>query len=405
MATPARVAADGAAAYPWYIAGVATWFLAFGLQGVVVSTLAALELGVASGRMAGVQMAQQLPAFVFILLGGAVADRVDKRALLIGLYLATAAVVLALGFGVQTGRLSYEVVIAYALAISTLSAFMMPARDALLSDVAGGNLMRAVTVLAMTQWGMQAIGSSLGIVGRKGGVLPLIGLQAAVLIAGVPALLRLPRPAPQPEGARRALRLGELAEGVLEVARSPVLLPVALLSVALGTLFIGPFQVVFPLLVRDYYHGDVGDLALLYTSFPLGTIAGSALILWRGGIHRKGMAQLYALGSGAVCMGVLALGLPFPVALCATTLFGVGGAFFMNAGRTLFQEHASPTSRGRVLSVYTLAFMGAAGAIGAPLAGLLNAQLGPLGASAFAGGAMLVVVGTFAVATDVRKLV
>ena len=83
MATPARVATeDGASAYPWYVAGVASWFLGLGLQNVIVSGLAALELGASPGQMAGVQMAQQLPGFGLILLGGAVADRVDKRALL-----------------------------------------------------------------------------------------------------------------------------------------------------------------------------------------------------------------------------------------------------------------------------------------------------------------------------------
>jgi MFS family permease len=353
--------------------------------------------------MAGVQMAQQLPAFALILLGGVVADRADKRALLVGLYLAAAVIALALAGALRLGWLSYAIVLGYVLAISSLSAFVMPARDALLSDVAGPNLMRAVTMLSMIQWGTQALGSMLGVVGRSAGVLPLIGLQALVLLASVPALLRLPAHV-RADGPPRALRLGELADGVREVARSHVLAPVTLLSVALGTLFIGPFQVVFPLLVRDYYRGDVGDLALLYTTFPLGTIAGSGLILLRGGVRRKGAAQLVALGFGALCMIVLALGLPFPIALAATTLFGMGGAFFMNAGRTLFQEHATPANRGRVLSVYTLAFMGASGAIGAPLAGLLNATLGPLGACGVAGVAMLLVVGVTAVATDVRKL-
>ena len=404
MATPARVAGAAREAWPWYVAGVATWFLAFGLQGVIVTTLAALHLHVASGAMAAVQMAGQLPTVALILLGGAVADRADKRALMVALHLIAAAVVAALALGLEAGWLSYGVLVAYALAVSTLSAFLMPARDAMLSDVAGANLMRAVTMLALTQWLMQGLGSFLGMAGRRVGVMPLIALQAGVLLAGVPALLRLPTRAPAPASERRALRLSDLGDGVREVARSRVLLPCALLAMALGTLFIGPFQVVFPLLVRDYYHGDVGDLALLQTSFPVGTIAGSMLILWRGGIHRKGRAQLLALGFGALCMLVLALGLPFPLALCATTLFGLGGSFFMNSGRALFQEHAGQASRGRVLSVYTMAFMGSSGLLGAPLAGVMNAQLGPLVSCGVAGVAMLVVVGAIALATDVRKL-
>jgi MFS family permease len=389
--------------YAWYVAAAGTWFLAFGLQGVIVSTIVAMQLHGDSSAMSAAQMAQQLPGFGLILLGGAVADRVDRRALLIALYLGAAALVAVLGLGAELDWLSLPVVIGFVLAMGTLSAFVMPSRDALLSDVVVGNLMRAITVMTLIQFAMQALGSVFGVAGRYVGILPLIGLQCAVLLAGVPALAKLPRPAAAT--ARRALRLGELADGVREVVRSPVLGPVALLSIALGTFFIGPFQVVFPLLVRDFYRGDVAELSLLYTAFPVGTIAGSALILARGGVRRKGAAQLLALAAGALCIGSLGLGPPFWAALLVTVLFGIGGAFFMNAGRTLFQEHANPASRGRVLSVYTLTFMGASGVFGAPLAGWLHAQLGPLGACLAAAAAMLVVVGTVAVTTDVRKLV
>ncbi len=389
--------------YAWYATAAGTWFLAFGLQSVIVSTIIAMRLHGDSGAMSLAQMAQQLPGFGLILLGGAVADRVDRRALLVGLYLGAAALVIALGLGAELEWLSLPVVIGFVLAMGTLSAFVMPSRDALLSDVVAGNLMRAITVLTLIQFAMQAVGSGLGVAGRYLGLLPLIALQAGVLLIGVPALLRLPRSAPS--GAPRALRFGELLDGVREVARSPVLGPISLLSLALGMFFIGPFQVVFPLLVRDFYHGDVADLSLLYTAFPLGTITGSALILARGGVRRKGAAQLLSLGGGAICIGSLGFGLPFWAALVVTVLFGVGGAFFMNAGRTLFQEHANPASRGRVLSVYTLTIMGASGVIGAPLAGWLHAELGPLGACSAAAGLMLVTILTVTVTTDIRKLV
>jgi MFS family permease len=391
--------------FAWYVSASGTWFLAFGLQGVIVSTIVAMQLHGDSRAMAATQMAQQLPGFGLILLGGAIADRVDRRALLIALYLGAAGLVAALGLGVEADWLSLPVVIAYVLTMGTVSAFVMPSRDAMLSDLIVGNLMRAITMLTLIQFAMQALGSAFGVAGRYVGILPLIGLQMAVLLAGVPALARLPRPVRSPDAPRRALRFGELADGMREVVRSPVLGPVALLSVALGTFFIGPFQVVFPLLVRDYYKGDIAELSLLYTSFPIGTIAGSALILWRGGIRRKGAAQLIALAAGALCLGALGLGLPFWGALIATVAFGVGGAFFMNAGRALFQEHATSANRGRVLSVYTLTFMGASGVIGAPLAGWLNALLGPLGTFGACAAMMIAVVGTVAVASDVRKLV
>ncbi len=388
----------------WYAIAAGAWFLSFGLQSVIVSSLVALELHGDSRAMALAQMAQQLPGFGLILLGGVVADRVDKRALLIALYASAAALVLALALGIEAGLLSLALVVGYVLAMGTLSAFVMPSRDALLSDVAGGNLARAVSVLTMTQWGMQALGNASGMLGRRVGVLPLLGLQLVVFVVALPALLRLPRHAPVAGEPRRALRLGELADGVREVMRSPVLGPSALLAVALGVLFIGPFQVVFPLLVRDFYHGDIADLSLLFMAFPVGTILGSMLILARGGIRRKGSAQLLALAFGGLCLGSLAFGPPFWAAVVLVVLFGLGGAFFMTAGRTLFQERATPASRGRVLSVYTLAFMGASGAIGAPLSGWLNASFGPVATCGICAGLMLVTIGVVTVTTRVRLL-
>ena len=390
-------------AWLWYVVAAGTWFLSFGLNGVIVPALVTQHLRGGGTAMALAQSSSQLPAVVLILIGGAVADRTDRRRLLIALHLVAAALTAALAFGVHAGALSMPLVVAYGVGMGTVSAFLMPARDALLSDVSGGNLMRAVSVLTMTQWGMQALGSFSARIGANVGIVALIAIQAGILLVGAPAIARLPRRAR--EGPKRAaLTVSELLEGVGEVARSPVLAPVALLAIALGVFFIGPFLVVFPLLVRDYYAGDLADLSLLFGCFPLGIIASSAWILARGGVRRKGVAQLASLGIGALCMIALGLGLPFPVALSIVFLFGLGGAMFMNASRTLFQEKAPPAHRGRVLSVYSLATMGASGLLGAPLSGLLVGRLGPLATCTLAGVAMLLVIGSFTAFTRVREL-
>jgi MFS family permease len=182
------------------------------------------------------------------------------------------------------------------------------------------------------------------------------------------------------------------------------LLPSELLVAAVGVLFIGPFMVVFPLLIRDYYGGDELWFGLVQAAFPVGTIMGSLLILLRGGIRRKGLAQVGALVAGSVCLAVISLGLPFVGTLIAIALWGSAAAVFMNSGRTVFQERASAENRGRVLSVYTLGFIGAAGLIGAPLCGLLVEAVGPLFACAVNAGSMLVVVAAIAVSTPILSL-
>jgi MFS family permease len=383
--------------------GAGTWFLSFGLNGVIVPALVTQELRLGSGAMALAQSASQLPAVALILLGGAIADRADRRRLWIALHLIAFALTAALALGVHGGALSLSLIVAYGLGMGTVSAFLMPTRDALLSEVSGPNLMRAVSILTMTQWAMQAVGNFSARIGGAVGLVALIAIQACVLLAGAPAIARLER-AERSESPRRALSFRELAEGVSEVTRSPVLAPVALLAIALGVLFIGPFLVVFPLLVRDYWGGDLADLSLLFGCFPLGIIASSAWILVRGGVRRRGRAQLASLAIGAVVMLALGRGPIFPVALCVVFVFGLGAAIFMNASRGLFQEKAPPAHRGRVLSVYSLATMGASGLVGAPLSGLSVARFGALETCTISGAVMLCVIAAFLFATRIREL-
>jgi MFS family permease len=375
-----------------------------GMQSVLFSWLVVGELHAKAEWVGIAQSATMLPSVLLILIGGAVADRHDRRLLLIGLHLLAALLSAGLVAIVASAKLTLTLLLIYAVAAGSVQAFVMPARDALLSEVAGPNLMRAVTGLTLVQWGTQAVGSLVAGAARWVGTVPALCVHCLIVFSGVFPLRKL-SPAPIVHGAgRRQLRLAEIVEGVQEVLHSPVLLPVFLLVTAVGVLFIGPFMVVFPILVRDYYGGDIGQLALLNMMFPVGTILGSAGLLWYGRIQRKGAAQLIALVFGSCCLGVIAVGLPFWGALAAGSAWGVGAAVFTNTGRTIFQEKAPPSHRARVLSVYMFGFMGASGLIGAPLSGVLVAYVGPLATCAVASGIMLTVLACTFLFTNVSRM-
>jgi MFS family permease len=409
MAEPAReaeappaAAPGGAGGYGWYTAGVAAWFGAFGMQQVLFAWLVVGVLD-APARWVGVaQSASMIPNFLLILLGGAVADRSDRRGLLIRLHCIAAGLALGLVAIVAGDVVSLPLLILYALAIGSTSAFVMPARDALLSEVAGANLMRAVTAMTIVQWASQATGAFVGGSARWIGTVPALGLLVATYLAGAPVIARLAKS--PPHGPPRALRLHDLGVGVREVWESPALRPVVILVAAVGMLFVGPMMVVFPLLIRDFYGGDVAELGLLQMCFPIGTIAGSLALLARGGIRRKGLAQIGALLAGCLCLGVVGFGLPLWGTLLAVVSWGAGASVFMNAGRTVFQEKATPATRGRVLSVYTLGFMGASGLVGAPLAGFLAESIGPLGTCFATSGAMFVLALLVFATTEIRHV-
>jgi MFS family permease len=368
-------------AYPWFIAGVASWFAGFGAQSVLFSWLVAGELKAGASEIGTAQMASMLPSALFLLFGGATADRSDCRALLTRIYALAALLTVGLLALVLAGLLSFPLLIAFALALGTLTAFGMPARDALLSEVAGSDMMRAVTGLTLAQWGSQAVGNLLGSSARWIETAPALCIPALIFAAGMFPLQRVPTRELRAAGPRPSLRqtLREIGEGLREVAHSPVLRPIMLLVSAVGIFFMGPFMVVLPLLVRDFFGGDVAQLSLLGAAFPAGIILGSLVLLARGGLRRKGRAQLVSLFVGALALACIGLGLSFPGTLAAIFVWGVTASVFMNAGRTLFQAAAPPTHRGRVLSIYALGFMGSA-PLGALLSGFLADAVGPLGA-------------------------
>jgi len=392
-------------AYPWFNASVSCWFAAFGAQSVLFSWLVAGELHAGASEIGAAQMASMLPSAVFLLFGGATADRSDCRALLTLVYALAAGLTGALFVLISSGLLSYPLLIAFALALGTVTAFGMPARDALLSEVAGGDMLRAVTGLTLAQWGSQAVGNLLGSSARWIETAPALCIPALLFAAGIAPLRRVPTRAARAPGPRPSLRqtLREIGEGLREVAASPVLRPVMLLVAAVGIFFMGPFMVVLPLLVRDHFGGDVAQLSLLGAAFPGGIILGSLVLLARGGLRRKGHAQLVSLFAGSAALASIGLGPAVAGTLAAVFVWGVSMSVFMNAGRTLFQAAAPPTHRGRVLSIYALGFMGSA-PLGALLSGFLADAVGPRATCAICALAMTALAAGASLFSRVSKL-
>src|SRR5262245_45092871 len=145
--------ARAGAAFPWYLAGIASWFSSLGMQNIVFTWLVTVVLHEPAARVGIAQMSLMAPAILFMILGGAVADRADVRRLLVRGHLLVAMPPLLLAAATTQGWLSYGALIAYALAVGTLGAFVLPARDAILGRVAGKDLGRAVAIMSAIQFG------------------------------------------------------------------------------------------------------------------------------------------------------------------------------------------------------------------------------------------------------------
>lgn len=379
----------------------ATWFGAWGMQMLLITWLLVGELAVAPELVGFAQMALMLPAPIFLLVGGVTADRYDRRNLLIGLHALAGSAAIALAGVVWTDRLSYPAVVAYALALGTIQAFVFPTRDALLSQVAGSNMLRAVAGVTIVQFSLQALGSLSGGLVQNVGSGAALALQGAILLAGIVPLRSLP--AAPPARPKQPLQAGDLLAGVREVFHSPEMRPPMFLTAGIGLFFMGPYFVAFPVMLRDYWHGTSTQLGLLQGMFPFAAMLGTCVVMWLGAISHKGRAMALAQTGGALCLLWVSTGVSFAMALGIALIWGLCGSVFLNASRTLFQESAPETHRARVLSVYNLGFMGA-GAIGLPLAGFFTDWLGPHGAFRVAGVAMLLFLFTIAVFADLRRV-
>jgi len=331
-----------------------------------------------------------LPILCFLLIAGATADRRDRRRLLMGLHVLAATLSTTLAICVGAGLLSMALLIAYVIGWGTVQAFTQPTRDALISDLARENLLRGVAGMTLTQFIAMALGARAAGFGEWFGNPALIGLQAALLLLGLIPLARLPRMPSAAVHRSAPLSVAELRAGFGEVARTPGLLSVTLLVAANGLFFNGPFLVLCPVIIRDIYDGSLRDLSLVMMALPLGTIAGSAAVLLRGRMRRKGRVFLAALLTVACCLLALYSKPPLFVFVGIIFVWGVGHSLFFNTSRTLFQEAAPDTHRARVLAVHPLAFLGMS-PISTLAAGLLGSRFGLLETCAVSGASMVVI--------------
>jgi MFS family permease len=360
------------------------------MQTIVFPWLVTVVLHEPAARVGIAQMSLMAPSIFLMLLGGAVADRADCRRLLVRGHLVAALPPLLLGLAIARGWLAYGGLIVYALAVGTAGAFVMPARDAMLTRVAVGGVGRAVAVMTAMQFGAQLVGIAVGGSAGALGAPSVLLLQAVVLAFGGVAALRLPA-APPVAGSPGHSRLRAVRDGLRAAARSPILVPVLIANLAVGVLYVGAFLVILPLIVRDVYGGGSAELSLVSLGFWGGTIGSTLVQIRLGALRRPGRAIVIALCLGAGVLAAMARPSPFPAFVALCLVWGLGAGVVMTQARTLVQSAAPETHRARILALFQLGLMGGA-PVGALLIGYLAALAGPRGAAIYPAACMLLVL-------------
>ncbi|MGD8417703.1 MAG: MFS transporter [Pseudomonadales bacterium] len=373
-----------------YLVGTASWFMAYGIQSVMFAWLVTMVLRESPEKVGLAQMSLLLPGTLLILIGGSYADRFGGRRVVM---LAQSFAVLATGyllFVVGTDRLAFPLIVVYAVLMGLAQAFVTPARDGLLNEVASGRLQRTVMLTSIMQFGMQMCGFLVASLSDALGAEAILGAQMLALALGVVSFSRIPAAAHQAGGPPKRL-WHSVVEGARTVFSSSSMRVVMIQNVAMAMFFMGSYIVTMPLLVREVYDGSAQDLALMNGANSLGLVVTIVLLLRLGDIRRQGRALLLAQGGGALVLAGAGMAPSFLVWALALFVWGMCGGLAMTMSRTIMQEQAPDNQRGRVMSFYSFSFMGA-GPIGAVLAGYLVDLAGPQSALMIAAGSMLTVI-------------
>ncbi|HEU4798021.1 MAG TPA: MFS transporter [bacterium] len=335
---------------------------------------------------------QAIPRLLFSLLGGTMADRIDRRRLLVAtnLFLMTTATLLAVL--ALTGRIRIWQVFIIAGLNSLVQSFDMPARHSMVpSLVDEREVLNAISLNSVAFNGAGIFGPSIG-----GALIAAVGeggcfvVNAASYLGTLSALAMMD--VPKEETPARVSLSEDLREGVRLLRQHRHLL-LFLSAVAALSFFGRPYIRMLPTFAREVLHVGATSLGVLQSAPGVGTIL-SALLVGRISATR-GKGAL--LGASMLIFGVLVtlFGLvrAFPLALVLLVLMGTTQAMALASANALVQLNTPPHARGRMMGFYSMVAFGGF-AVGSLPVGAVGDVLG-VGPALSGGGVILVGIAVF----------
>ncbi|WP_022928097.1 MFS transporter [Patulibacter americanus] len=343
--------------------------------------------GLAVGLTAALQF---LPLMLFGAWGGLLADRVDKRRLLIGTQIGLMIPAIVLAVTTFAGAVTPLIIYVMVFLRGTAMAIDNPARQALPIELVGPErVVNAVALNSVVIQSSRIIGPGIaGLLIAVVGIAWCFVVDALSFVAMIVALLRLD-PTQMGEAPRSARHKGALREGVRYVRGAPALLiPLAMMGV-IGLLSFN-FQIVLPLMAHETWKGTATTFTLLTMTMAVGSVVG-ALVAG----NRREITPRLLVGS-ATLFGVFQLLAAFaptlPLQLLPLVLLGMASVTFSAGVNSTLQLQVDPAMRGRVMALYSLVFLGST-PIGAPLVGWIAGWAGPRTGMAIGGLAALAAAG------------
>ncbi len=317
--------------------------------------------------------AQTLPILLVGPYGGLVADRADKRRLLVGLQVVMGLLAAVLAVLTLSGSVVLWQVVVLACLLGLTDAFEKPARQSFLVEIVGPESVRnAVSLNSVMVNAARVLGPAVaGFVIAAGGLGVCFAINAASFVPVILMLLAMDASALRPAPAQPHEK-GQVRAGLAYVRRERAL-AVPLLMMAIMGCFTYEFQVTLPYLARTTFDGDARTYGFMTAAMGLGAVIGGLYTAARG---RTGVPTLVR---SSVVLGVLVLATAVSptVGVALALLVGVGAASvsLMARGNATMQLASDPAMRGRVMALWLVAFMGTT-PLGGPVAGWVSSTFG-----------------------------
>jgi MFS family permease len=324
--------------------------------------------------LGSVTMLQALPVLLLGLFGGVIADRFPKRTLLLCTQTMMLLQALALAALTYTGLIELWHVYLLALSLGVLNALDNPTRQSLVSElVPGDDLPNAVALNSLSFNTSRLIGPALG-----GVTIAVVGVAGCFFLNGlsffgVVTSLLLIRSRPDTGVTRRhGAVFSQIREGLRYAVATPDVLFVVILMGAIGC-FGYNFQTILPLIAEYVLNADAAAFGLLTSSMAIGSVGSALLMASRGRVTRR------RIFIGAIGFSALLVTIPFAsswsVLVPLLVLLGAFSILFGSSANVHLQTVTPPALRGRVMSIYTLLFLGST-PIGSMIVGTLAEKQG-----------------------------
>ena len=328
-----------------------------------------------SGTQLGLVLAMTfLPMLIFGVWGGVITDRFNKRFLLYITQTIQSILALSVGLLVVSNHMELWMVYVFAIILGSTMVIDNPTRQTFIIEMVGGkNLKNAVTLNSTMVNVARIIGPSIaGILIATVGIGQCFLINAASFIAVLIALIAMRAselhtvpPVPRAKGQIKA--------GINYVLQEPVLKATLVMMFIIGT-FAYEFPVILPLFATVTLHGNAATYSAMTVAMGIGAVVGG---LYTAG---RSLNESLSLSSVAMLFGISIITvslLPNLFTIFVVLIFvGVLSVLFISIGNTTLQLTSTPGMRGRVMSIWSIAFLGTT-PVGGPIIGAIADHSNP----------------------------